>query len=725
MTVGRRLLATVLFFLGQCQVAHADALRVGLVLGGGGARGAAHIGVLQVLAEQRIAVACVAGTSMGALVAGAYAQGVSPDEMAKAMARANWRDMFIDSPKVTEFSPRSRSIARAYLPSFEFGVTDKGPVALPSVINGQKIKLFFNELIHAEKGDPHIEALKIPLSLVATDLVSGEKVSFRQGSLSYAMRASMSVPGVMSPVNYAGTRLVDGGLVDNVPIDEVMSLCQPDVVIAVNVGSPLFKANEIDSLLSVAGQMVNILTEQNVTRSLTLLKPTDVYIKPELDGITSGDFEKHVDAIARGRRAAEQMLPALSKLSSSADRYEAWWASVQSTTTDGKVVDAIDVAELKRVQSNSVSARFERYVGHPIEPAQLNEDLMKTYGQGDFDAVDYSLTTIREKNVLRIAPSEKAFGPDFLRAGFNLDSVLGKRATYNLRVAYNKTWINPLGGEVLVGGQLGNNPKAFAEWYQPLEDTRTWFLQTGVYTQRDPLEAYQNNRAQASFTVDESRYELMAGANLATIGSVQLGRVEKSSHIDLETGNYPIVSQSKRFGGWAAKLDLDQFDRLFVPTHGWSAKGNYFVAQDQSYAKSDIDLRVAENWRPYVVHGRLYSAKPIKGDVPVYDSYALGGFLNLSGYARNQVVGQSVDYSSMRVERVLGSLPIGLRGDMRAGVALEYGKVGQRYTETEGSGLMRSVAVYLGGETPLGPLYIGVGKSPGGTLNTYLFLGTP
>ena len=170
--------------------------------------------------------------------------------------------------------------------------------------------------------------MPIPVSIIATDLVTGDKVVFRDGSLTMAMRATMSVPGLMTPVASGDKLLVDGGLVDNVPIDEVRKSCNPDVVIAVNVGSPLMKAKDIGGIFSVAGQMVNILTEQNVTRSLATLKSGDIYIRPDLEGITAAEFSRYSETAKRGKAAAEALLPRLQGLSVDEKQYQAWLANM-------------------------------------------------------------------------------------------------------------------------------------------------------------------------------------------------------------------------------------------------------------------------------------------------------------------------------------------------------------------------------------------------------------
>ena len=233
--------------------AAAERPRVGLVLGGGGARGAAHIGVLEVLRENRIPVDCVAGTSMGGLVTGAFAAGLSPDEMLTAMGEADWRAMFNDNPPVEDLNPRVKYQSRRFIPGTEMGMTKEGAQALPAVVQGQKVKLFINRLVRSQYGEPLIEKMPIPVSIIATDLVTGDKVVFREGSMTHAMRSTMSVPGLMAPVKDGDRLLVDGGLVDNVPIDEVRDRCRPDVVIAVNVGSPLMKAKTLGFSLRASG----------------------------------------------------------------------------------------------------------------------------------------------------------------------------------------------------------------------------------------------------------------------------------------------------------------------------------------------------------------------------------------------------------------------------------------------------------------------------------------
>lgn len=711
--------------LNGASTAAAERPRVGLVLGGGGARGAAHIGVLEVLRENRIPVDCVAGTSMGGLVTGAVAAGLSPDEMLTAMGEADWRAMFDDNPPVEELNPRVKYRSRRFIPGTELGMTKEGAQTLPAVVQGQKVKLFINRLVRSQYGEPLIEKMPIPVSIIATDLVTGDKVVFREGGLTHAMRATMSVPGLMAPVKDGDRLLVDGGLVDNVPIDEVRDRCKADVVIAVNVGSPLMKANDIGGIFAVAGQMINILTEQNVTRSLATLKSGDIYIKPDLDGITAAQFERYAETAKRGRAAAEAALPRLQALGVGEQQYRDWLARTTPVRGGLPVVDEVRIAGLKRVNPAYPGRYLKDYDGVPVDVDRVDKDMGLIFGDGEYDHVDFAMLSTRDRNILRVTPLEKEFGPDYLRFGFNLHAVSSGPSVFNLRAAYHKTLINSLGGEWLGGVQIGNEMGAFTEFYQPLDAERRFFLETKLSFVRSPLYIYQDNKRLAEYAIDQAAVEVMAGINVGLWGPVSVGWAERYRSAGLETGSPLFPAGSQRFGGFLARLDFDQFDRLYTPTRGWSAQGSYFHAVGGDYDKAELDLRAAESFGDYILHGRVRGAGSFTGALPFYDAVTLGGFLNLSGFARAQIIGESLAFGSVRGEKIVGKLPLGLRGDMRVGVALEAGKVNGRYTETSLDGWQNSLTAYVGGETPLGMVYLGYGYSSNGPGNYYLFIGTP
>jgi NTE family protein len=717
-------LAFALLALALGTGAAADRPRVGLVLGGGGARGAAHIGVLEVLQQLRVPVDCVAGTSMGALVAGALAAGVGPAQMQAEMSKANWEDMFQDNPEFSELSHRNKRLSQRYLPGSEMGVSARGLQVPPGIVFGEKIKLFFNTLVRANLGEREIQQLPLPVALIATDIGNGQKVVLREGSLTMAMRASMSVPGLLAPIEYQGRKLVDGGLVDNVPIGVARALCDADVVIAVNVGSPLLKPEEVGSLLSVSAQMVNILTEQNVAQSLATLKPGDIYIRPDLEGITAGDFALHAEAARRGRAAAEAVADRLRALSVSEARFAQWWDRIRPPDRAARRVDAIEIAGLDRVDPAAVRHHIRQKEGEPLDTERLNQDLLRVFGDGWYEGTDYTLLSTRDRNVLRIVPVEKSWGPDYLRLGIKLE-VDTQGASFDLRAAYQRTWLNRLGGELLVTGQIGSTMAAGIDWYQPLDPAQRFFFQPTAAIERTIVPIFQNDLKFAEYDVRSQGAALTLGANVGRLGPARLGWRHTRAKATLETGLPIFPSASESWGGWFASFDFDRLNRLYFPTAGWSANGRYFESSGLGFSRLDAAGQTVHSFDRNVLGLQAtYTGSP-RGRLPFFDAARLGGFQRMSAFAPNQLVGDDVSYVQAKYERIIGVLPIGLRGDMRIGLALEAARRGVAYSELNLTGWLNSTTVYLGGETPLGPVYVGYGYSTSGVWNVYLFLGTP
>jgi NTE family protein len=701
--------------------------KIGLVLGGGGARGAAHIGVLEVLERLRIPVDCVAGTSMGALVAGAWAAGLSPAQMRVELGKANWNDMFQDSPDYDELNFRSKRLSQRFLPGSETGFTARGLVTPPGVVSGQKIKLFFNQLVHADVVEREMQALPLPVSIIATDIGNGQRVVLREGSLTLAMRASMSVPGLMSPQELGGRKLVDGGLVDNVPIREVRERCGAQVVIAVNVGSPLLKPEDVNGLLSVSAQMVALLTEQNVVASLATLKPDDIYIQPNLGTITAGDFDRHAAAAETGWLAAQEQAGKLARLSVDEASYTAWRQRITVRTGPVPRIDAIEIAGTERVNAAAVTRYLQQLVGAPLDTVALNRDLLRAFGDGDYERVDYTLVTRDGRNLLRVTPIEKSWGPDYLRLGLRLESNLSQGSTYQLRLGYQKTWLNSRGGELLLTGDLGSTTGATAEFYQPVDAAQRFFASAQAGYKRERADYFVVDQRIAEYRIGLANIDIAAGINFPLLGQLRAGRRYFRFTSDLETGLdvFAGVSPQRAYSGWMLALELDQADRLYFPRRGWEFQASYVDASAMGYSKLSLEARAAMPLGPFVFGTRMSWVDSPRGLLPVPDAARLGGFLNLSGYAKGQFIGDGVGYAHVRAERIIGNAPLGLRGDLRVGLALEAGRVARPYTVQKSDGWLKSAVVYLGGETPFGPVYLGLGQAGGGSTNAYLFIGTP
>lgn len=698
--------------------------RIGLVLGGGGARGTAHIGVLQVLEQLRVPVDCIAGTSMGALIAGGYASGVSPPAMLHRMGQVDWRDLFEDNPSQAETNWRVRRLQESYYPGLELGVGPWGIRAAHGVVGGQKIKLFLNTLVGSDRGERSIESLPLPVAIITTDIGTGEKVVFREGELASAMRASMSVPALLAPVPYQGKRLVDGGLVDNLPIDEVMRSCQPDVVIAVDVGSPLARPQDVDSIASVTGQMINVLTEQNSTVSRKMIRPQDVYIRPNLTGITAADFNLFREGAARGRAAAQEQAGKLARYSLPEAEYAAWNKRFRRDDTVMPRIDQIQIAGLQVVNPENVAKHIDIRPGEQLNTARLDRDIGRIYGDDDFESVDYQLLTERDRTVLRILPTEKSWGPNYLRFGVSLEAG-SKENNFTLRGAYHRKWLNSLGAEWLTGAQIGERATLFTDFYQPLDPRQRFFVEPQLTIQRDRLRIYQDDERIAEYILRQDRAYFSAGANIGVFGQARIGWLVRKLSTSIETGLPTLPTGKTTLKGWTAEVSLDQTDRAYYPTRGWAATVNYFKEPDRDYSRLAAEARVIKSWDPYIINARYRYYKTVQGQLPLADAGALGGFLQLSGYARDQILARDIRFFSVRGEKIIGKMPLGLAGDTRVGLSLEFGRARQRFTETHVEGWQQAVSVYLGGETPLGPLYLGYGYAKGGHSSAYLFIGLP
>lgn len=362
--------------------------KICLVLSGGGARGAAHVGVIKVLEEYRVPIDCIAGNSMEALVGAAYATGMSVPEMEKIIAEISTELLFKEKPPRQELSMRRKADDFNSFFGPEIGIKSNGELGLPKgVVSGVQLETVLRRLTKA-KGYQNFDKLPIPFQAVATDLVTGKVVVFTEGELASVMRASMSFPVAVDPVEISGRMLVDGMLTRNLPVENGIAM-GADIIIAVNVGTPLLKPEELPSILGVSGQMLSILTEQNVQSSLVLLKPTDILISPELEGFSTGDFDNLPKITPLGEEAARKMGERMAHLSIPPKEYEVLrQRQLVASVPNPQPVDEIRFTNLNRVNLNTVQAVMETQAGEPIDQSTLDRDMRRIYGTGDFEHVN-------------------------------------------------------------------------------------------------------------------------------------------------------------------------------------------------------------------------------------------------------------------------------------------------------------------------------------------------
>jgi len=708
----------------------AERPRVGLVLGGGGARGGAHLGVLEVLEQLHVPVDCVAGTSMGALVGGAYATGIAPAEVEDLVRRTDWIRIFDDTAGREGVDIRRKELDDRFYSALELGVGKSGVEFREGALAGEKLKLFFNQLVRSDLGDREIQQLRMPLAIMATDIGTGERVVIREGNLTSAMRGSMSVPGLLAPVLRDGRKLVDGGLTENLPVAEARSLCHPDVLIVVNVASPLLRPDQVKGIGTVVGQVVNLLTAQNVEASLKLVGPDDIYIEPELGDIGSTQFTRQLEAAEKGRAAALAVQDKLRKLALPPAQYLAWQQSMRlAEPQKAPVIDEIEVARTRFVNPDTVREGIRQEEGKPLDTAALNADLVREFSQGDLQSLDYSVVSARDRTILRVTPVEKPWGPGYLRFGLNLASDFRSESDYNLRALYRRTWVNRYGAEFLLGGQIGSEQSLATEFFQPVDVRHIFFVRPYARTGLAKMPIYQGVDRIAVYRVQDTRGGLAAGMNLGLDGQVSVGWVERRLGSVLDTGPDSFLNLTQTLGGPTATFALDTYDQPFFPTRGVRLDATYFDARHateaDTYTRFEARMGGAISAGRWSLLGALEGGDTTGGQVPLGDAFTLGGPRRLSGFANDQLLGGRYTFGRVDAQyRLHYASPLwGLT--LIGGVTAEAGRMQKPLVADSLTGWQRSFGAYLAANTFLGPVYLGVSDAKNGRGRFYLFIGTP
>ena len=399
--------------------------RIDLALGGGSARGLAHIGLLAWFEEHRIPIDVLAGTSMGGLVGGAYATGMSPDEIRGLLAEADWKLIFHGGAPFSDKNFRRRQDDRAYPSKLHFGL--RGGLKLPSGLNeGQQVDLLLDAITVQYSELATFDELPTPFRCVAADLVSAKPVTFHNGSLTSALRATMSLPGVFIPVRNSDQVLVDGGLFNNVPADVVRAM-GADVVIAISVGGSDVAgqgaAAPTYSMFAVLGNMINAMMSGNTVRGLT---HADLVIRPAVDAVSSMEFHNTAEIAALGYAAAEARSAELLKYAVDEATYAAFKAARDGRRRRVELVPrSIEVTGVPKVTQATIRARMGAHLNVPLDPVRLARDITRLGGSDRFETITYRVVTGAGGPVLRLAVQPKPYGPPFLALGVEVANPFG------------------------------------------------------------------------------------------------------------------------------------------------------------------------------------------------------------------------------------------------------------------------------------------------------------
>ena len=708
---------------------------VGLVLGGGGARGAAHIGVIQVLEREHIPVCKIAGTSMGSIVGGLYAAGYSADEMQNIVTTLDWKSLFSDDPDRVEMPMRRKQADYRYLLNFEVGYKDGRIITPVGFVQGQKLLLLLRRLLISTWDVQNFDQLSIPFRAVATDIVAGKPVVFGSGDLALAIRSSMSVPGAFAPTNVDGKLLVDGGLMDNVPIDIVRGM-GAERLIVVDVGSPLGDEKSLTNPVALLNQMVSTLMVEKTERQLATIGPNDILIKPALGDLGAGEFNRAAEAVAIGKAAAEAALPRLRALAVSPQAWQAYEANHRQRAFDPSLVAFLKVDATHTQTAAYVQQSLEKDVGKPMNPEKLEGQIGQVYGRGNYQQIDYHLVQDSAGRGLLISPTDKPWGPIYGKFGLQLDDDFAGTSEYLISSEITATNLNSLGGEwknMLWAGRIGG---IRSEFYQPTGiGASSYIMPFALLRNEDwPVYTSDGNKELAEYRIRRRDLGLEAGwspfSNWRVFTSVTRGFDDGSLRIGSPT-DFP--DQRSQFAMVELGFDWDSFDNTQFPTRGSHVEFDYDMYRPFLGGNVNGDVaRFTADWVPdwgmsdsrYHLLLGLHASSAIQNTNFFETQDFLGGFLNLSGYSERSLFGNQSLLARAIVYRRTGQLDALFSTPVYIGASLEAGNVWRNTNDVRLDSLKDAGSIFLGVQSPLGPVFLGYGYAQGGHNSVYLTFGS-
>lgn len=700
--------------------------RIGLVLSGGGARGAAHVGVLKILERERIPIDAIAGTSMGAVVGGLYASGLSAGEIGALVESAEWRQAFIEPAPRDRLSFRRKREDQNFLVDFPLGLKS-GSFRLPKgLVSGQRLTQALRRVTLPVARIGNFDALPTRFRAVATDLETGEPVELARGDLVDAVRASLAAPGVFAPVEIDGRLLVDGGLANNLPVD-VARRMDVDVLIVVDVGFPLRKRDTLDSVATISNQMLSILIRRGSDMQRRTLSERDVLLSPDLGEASSFDFDIVPRAVGLGETAAAAASERLAALRLSERDYASFVAARSAVRGGMPRIDTVTVAEDSQRYERLLRAGFD-----DLTSAEgLDAGLTTLYSRGNFESVDYALRAGNQGDVLELRARRNSWGPNYVRFGLNLEDDFNGNSSYNAAARFVLADIGPLAAEWVWDLQIGAEPKVATEMYIPFGDTARWFALPSARFELRNVPLLDAGERRAEYRLRTTEYGIDLGRELGNWGEWRAGvrRVTGRSRLRVGDPQLPVTDDFdvREFFG---RFSYDELDNRNFPR-----RGQYFVAEWRAETPSlGSDRRadlVTVDWLAARSSGRhtgvLWTSYGTTIDSKldsIRSLFPLGGFLNLSGLPPDSLTGRHFAITRLMYYRQIGRGGEGfLNVPAYVGMSLEAGNVWSERSEMGLGSALKQGSVFFGFDTLLGPVYLGSGFGESGEAAFYLFLG--
>ncbi len=700
---------------------------VGLVLSGGGARGLAHIGVIRALENLNIPVDIITSTSMGSIVGGSYAVGYRADEIDRFARSIDWSTMFALRPPRKLLPWREKDIdMKGYAPA-QVGVSSKGLQLPTGITSTQELHIFFSSFTKPASRVTDLGTLPIAFAAMATDLETGKRVVLQKDiRLQEAIRASMSVPGVFSPVQVKGHLLVDGGLVDNLPVTYAREMGAKRLIV-VNVGTPLSDRDSLGNVFGGLGQMINILTEQNVRESIQKISAKDVFIEPNLENYNSSDFDKIDELSAIGYKAT---MAKAEKLKSFAISETAFW---RWSSNNHRFIEEENFKPIESVHIEGVTPRVEERLFYETD---LNKDELKSetdvanlsrriWSAGEFATASYRYDSSQNGDKLIFSPEFKPTGDQVLRVGINAETDFNVSNTFNLKLMHVVKNVGPLDATWTNEVQVGNERLISTDLMIPFGLAQKWFVNPYLSYTSNPYNLYKltflGYSSEKHPSIRYRQEDLEVGARFGrmfennAILYLNAGYLKERSRNDITLIDVHYDYNGSYVG---AGFVYDTLDSQDFPSSGLFAKADvtrYFVKDDGERTTDTIHsaelLIPFGNSGDWIGHVQLKTERATTGA-----DIHMGGVFNFSGSPYGRFMPSRMIFGRVMVAKNISSQMARMHMPVYLGATFEAGRIRNGIPglfNGEDKLNLKAASVFLGFDSLIGPIYLVAGRTFG------------
>lgn len=737
--------------------------KIGLVLSGGGARGAAHLGVLKSFERHHIPIDAIVGTSMGAFIGGLYASGMPTDKIEDMLRSQPWRDIISKNYNRDEIPFRRKSLERNFPAEAKLGINEKEKLVLPQgLFKKQGLLNFLKEHTYAVRNVKNFDDLKIPFRSVASRLKDGKTFSLKEGSLAEGIYASLAIPGGFEPITIKGNLLIDGGIADNLPIDVMRKEMDVDYIVVVDISTPYDENDTFDDYLSVTGQLVNILMRNNVEKSLASMKgkKNEILLTPNLTPYTPLDIDHYAEIIDIGEKTTEAAFNSkLSFLEVKPTTY-AHYVSAKNKplAVPEATIDQIEIVNGTYLNNEKILSYLHVPLGQPLNHKKLDEDLKKLYSLMIFDDVTYKVEEKNGKHILKVYTTPNWDTKGQLRFSFGFEDNMQGHNDYFAKMEYIRFGLNDYAGEWRSNLGIGKENLISTELYQPLDAYDRFFIRPRVFYRNEKVylapNILGNHTIQASLddslNIQAKEYGGSLGLGMNISNNLRLearGTMKRVNPelklltINPDNSSFVINTAEADIQNLKLGLEYDNLDDAFFPKEGSHAElWIDYTKQTNSTKANSNDLTYSQYFAQYTgaysvdENTFIFNAKwgetfNIDGkfeDIQDFNSFfRLGGLFSLSGLPSNAVTGNNVAFTSLLYryrlseEDFFGRLSIPLY----AGMSLEAGTTWYGDSAFSADKLLYGGSVYVAADTILGPFYLGIGTTEFDYYSIHISLG--